>query len=73
MLEGLTPPEDGNLCKVAKMAADLSPEDFAILQNAISDTRWSTLALVTALSERGFVVGETAFRRHRNGKCPCAR
>jgi len=73
MLEGLTPPEDTNLCKVSKLAADLSPEDNAILQDALADHRWSTLALTNELNARGLIMGETAVRKHRAGKCKCAR
>lgn len=73
MLEGLTPPEDKSLCKVTVQATDLTPEDFAILQEALSDSRWSTSALASALNERGFAIGETALRKHRSKKCACAR
>lgn len=73
MLEGLTPPEDKTLCKVSRQAAELSPEDFAILQEALNDPRWSTNALHVALNERGFFVGDTALRKHRDKKCCCVR
>lgn len=73
MLEGLEPPIKDALCKVSREASKLSPEDFAILQDALNDKRWTTNALVIALNERGFEVGETALRKHRVGRCHCAR
>lgn len=73
MLEGLTPPLDANLCKIAQLASELNPEDNAILQESMLDQRWSTSALASALSDRGFVVGETALRRHRIEKCKCVK
>jgi len=73
MLEGLAPPFGGNLCKVGRLAHELTPEDNEILQSAVIDERWTTSALTLALSERGFSVGETVLRRHRTGKCSCAR
>jgi hypothetical protein len=30
-------------------------------------------ALTRALVERGFVVGDTALRKHKRGDCACAR
>jgi len=73
MLEGLTPPFGEGLCKVSILASDLTAEDNAILQEALSDARWSTAALTSALNERGFSVGDTALRKHRNKKCACVR
>lgn len=73
MLEGLEPPSADMLCKVARQAADLSPEDYQILEQALEDKRWSTNALVIALNDRGFPIGDTALRKHRDKKCCCAR
>jgi hypothetical protein len=44
-----------------------------ILLEAIDDKRWSTLGLAETLTERGFIIGETTLRKHRVGKCACAR
>lgn len=73
MLEGLRPPLDSNLCKVSLLAAELSPEDNAILQAAMVDENWTSLGLATELSKRGFVVGDSVLRKHRNQGCKCAR
>lgn len=73
MLEGLEPPVNKAVCKVERLAAELSQEDKEILESALADSRWTTNALVSALADRGFVVGDTALRKHRDGKCCCAR
>ena len=73
MLEGLTPPSKEALCKVSRLAAELSKEDYDILAAALNDPRWSTTALANALTERGFVIGDGAVRKHRQKTCCCAR
>lgn len=73
MLEGLTPPLDGSLCIIGKKSLALSKEDQEVLEASLADPRWSTSALKLALDDRGFVVGETALRRHRVKECNCAR
>ena len=73
MLEGLEPPVKSTACIVARKAAELSKEDQQILETALNDPRWTVSALTRALVERGFVLGDTALRKHRRGECPCAR
>ena len=73
MLEGMIPPVDSNLCKVSRLAADLSPEDNVALQDAMADTAWTTSALGIELRRRGFDVGDTMLRRHRVEVCSCVR
>lgn len=73
MLEGLEPPRDESLCKVARKAAELSQEDFEILQTSLDDPRWAASALANALTARGFVIGDGAIRKHRAKTCCCAR
>lgn len=73
MLEGLEPPKSEGLCKVARQAADLSKEDFEILQASLSDPRWSAIALSNALTARGFAIGDGAIRKHRAKTCCCVR
>ena len=73
MLEGLTPPLGNSLCLVSKRSLELDEKDQEVLEASLSDPRWSTAALRKALDERGFVVGETALRKHRAKECNCAR
>lgn len=73
MLEGLQPPQAESLCKVARQAAELSKEDFEILQASLDDPRWSAGALANALTARGFAIGDGAIRKHRAKTCCCAR
>ena len=73
MLEDLPVPTDEKLCIIARKAAELSQEDYDILQAAINNPNWSNNGLTNALVERGFEIGETAMRKHRIKKCACAR
>jgi hypothetical protein len=73
MLEGLTPPLDEALCKIGRISSDLSPEDNQILNDALSNARWTSTALARALTERGLDFGETVLRKHRKKECACAR
>lgn len=73
MLEGLQPPVKDSLCIVARKALDLSEEDQQILETALSDPRWTASALTRALTERGFLVGDTALRKHIKKDCACVR
>ena len=73
MLEGLTPPSDGQLCIVGRKAADLSKEDLKILLAALEDERWSSHALSAELIKRGFVVGRDSLIRHRRKTCSCSK
>lgn len=73
MLEGLTPPVNNALCKVSREASKLSEQDQKILSEALGNPLWSTHALTKELNSRGFDVGETAMRKHREGECACAR
>lgn len=73
MLEGLEPPVNKTLCIVGRKAADLSDADLQVLEAALTDPRWTINSLTKALIERGFVVGETALRKHSKRECACAR
>lgn len=74
MLEGIQPRNKDGLCAVMARAADqLDAADLAILTDAIADLRWSNSYLAETLTLRGFAVGESALRRHRNKVCACVR
>lgn len=73
MLEGLEPPIKDSLCILARKATELSEEDQKVLEAALNDPRWTASALVRALAERGFVVGDTALRKHIRKDCACVR
>jgi hypothetical protein len=75
MLEGLTPPNRfKGSCKVATVAATLSPEDKAILYQAIEDTEgWPIKTLSRALTERGLQISDSPLTNHRAKACVCYR
>lgn len=75
MLEGLAP-RDYNVgpCSIIKRAhSELSPSDREILLAALENKLFSNTNLAEQLTQRGFSIGETTIRKHRNGKCSCAR
>lgn len=73
MLEGLTPPVEEKLCKVARTAAGLSKEDHDILFDAVADPRWVPERLAAALTERGLQMSSDVLRKHRKKICACVR
>jgi hypothetical protein len=73
MLEGLAPKGKDNICVLMSRAAELSPEDFQILMDAVADPKWSSNGLSVALHERGFKVHKNAVGEHRKKICACVR
>ncbi len=73
MLEGLQPPQKEALCAVMSRAASLSKEDLKSLQEALDTPAWSHEALSNELTNRGFIIGRDAIRKHRRKICSCAR
>jgi hypothetical protein len=75
MLEGLAPTDyrTGPCGLVKRAHSELSPTDRDILLAALENRMFSNLNLAEQLTERGFSTGEAVIRKHRNGKCACAR
>jgi hypothetical protein len=73
MLENLGTPEDRNFCVIVRNGMTLSPEDFAIYQEAINDPRWGNVVLAERLTKLGLKTGKDSIRRHRDKVCSCAR
>lgn len=73
MLEGLAPKKKEAICVLMSRAAELSPEDYQILMDALDDPRWSSNGLASALRERGFNIHKNAVGEHRKKICPCVR
>ncbi len=73
MLENLGTPEDRNYCTIIRNGLKLSPEDFAIYDEAIKDLRWGNTILAERLTQLGVATGKDALRRHRSNTCACAR
>jgi len=75
MLQGMTPNDRyGGPCHIVKKAiAELDDSDKKILFDALDNIQFSNLRLSSELTERGFSVSENVIRRHRTGKCACAR
>ena len=74
MLEGIEPRNKDGLCAVMSRAVEkLDADDINILNAALADPKWSNLSLSETLTARGFAIGESAIRRHRNKKCACVR
>jgi hypothetical protein len=73
MLENLPNPVDARLCILARNAAELSKDDFDILQAALANPAWSHNGLADALTKEGFVITESSVRKHRKNLCVCVR
>lgn len=76
MLEGLTPRESRHVgpCTIFRRADELLDEaDKKILFEALENKMFSNLNLAEQLTQRGFPISENVIRKHRIGKCSCAR
>lgn len=74
MLEDLKPQKRITPCGIRRLKEELSPEDAAILEQAVSDAAtWSVHGLTDALKKKGLSVGYQVVYRHRNRLCSCAR
>jgi hypothetical protein len=56
-----------------RAAEQLDAKDQKILVEALENKLFSNLNLAEQLTQRGFPVGENIIRKHRIGKCACAR
>lgn len=75
MLEGLAPKSYlKTQCTLIERAEKLLDEkDQQILFDALANKLFSNLNLAEQLTQRGFAISENVVRRHRIGKCACAR
>lgn len=75
MLEGLAPTNYAKTeCSIiTRSKTELNADDQKILMEALENPLFSNINLAQQLTERGFPIGETAMRKHRSGKCACAR
>lgn len=75
MLEGLTPTDyRAKSCSIITRAdVELDQADREILLEALNNPLFSHRNLAEQLTQRGFSIGETSVRKHRSGKCACAR
>lgn len=77
MLEGLapTPRKAAGPCLIFRRADELglSDQDKQILLEAVNNKLFPNLNLAEQLTQRGFPISENSIRKHRIGKCSCAR
>jgi hypothetical protein len=73
MLEGLTPKKQSRPCKVKAVLDSLDAKDQKILEEALSNSAWSTKGLADALNNRGISISDTPIASHRSGRCSCVR
>ena len=60
-------------CKVSAVADILSPEDKAILLDAIANPSWSIKGLSRELGKLGIHLSDTPLTSHRKKSCACHR
>ena len=58
-------------CKVADVLAAVPADLRPDVVEALEDHTWSSRAVAGALTNRGFRIGDTTIKRHRNGQCAC--
>lgn len=71
MLENLEPTQKLLPCKVRTIAESLDAKDRGILENALTDSRWSPYSLSSRLSERGLILSDKSIRKHQLQQCSC--
>jgi hypothetical protein len=73
MLEGLTPKQNrAYRCKINDFKQQLDPKDYAILTDALEDTKtWTANGLMRALRDKGLILADTTITKHRNKQCRC--
>ena len=73
MLENLQPKSERYTCAMARLLDKLSKTDREILENALTDRRWTGHALVSELRARELPIGNNDFYRHKRKECTCWR
>lgn len=75
MLEGLAPTDRyfGPCGLIRRAQEQLSESDQKILFDALENKLFSNNGLAEQLTQRGFSISEHSVRKHRIGKCSCAR
>jgi len=74
MLENLKiPPSTMRSCKIATVVDSLSPQDAAILLEAIANPAWPIKALNRELGKLGLHLSDTPLTNHRKKTCACRR
>jgi hypothetical protein len=71
MLENLEPTPKLLPCKVRTIAESLDAKDRAILEKALTDSKWTPYSLSSRLSERGLVLSDKSIRKHQLQHCSC--
>jgi plasmid stability protein len=73
MLENLQPIAKLPSCKVRTLAESLEAKDRAILENALTDSKWNPNSLSVALKQRGIELANKLIRKHQLQRCSCAQ
>jgi hypothetical protein len=71
MLEDLEPSPNLRNCKVRTVIESLEAKDRAILEHALTDSKWTPHSLSTALAQRGIALADKLIRRHQVQRCSC--
>ena len=73
MLENLQPIAKLPSCKVRTLAESLDAKDRAILESALTDSRWNPNSLSVALKQRGIELANKLIRKHQLEQCSCSK
>jgi hypothetical protein len=73
MLENLQPTKKPPSCKVRTLAESLEAKDRAILESALTDSKWNPNSLSVALKQRGVELSNKLIRKHQLQECSCSK
>jgi len=71
MLENLEPSSNLRSCKVRTIIESLEAKDRAILERALTDSKWTPHSLSAALAQRGIALADKLIRKHQVARCSC--
>jgi len=58
-------------CKVARHLTAMDKKDAADIETALADPTIPTTHIASVLTRHGWVVGQMAVKKHRDGECCC--
>ena len=58
-------------CRVAALALEMPPDDYAAFLNAIADKRKTGTGIREVMAAHGYQIGDQVIQRHRRGACSC--
>ena len=67
------PPRNASRCSVAVLLSSLPDSEAKALNTMLDGNLWTHKAIVQALADEGYTIGNRSIERHRQGVCKCPR